>query len=211
MKIGIASPARDMVHTGFAFSAMVMMAHTAAQRPDLALYAYTEPGTMIFNQRIKLADECLKQGVDYVLWLDTDMVFPPDTLLRLLAHGRDIVAANCTTRAGEIVPIASVLTDSGAIRQRIPTTAESSGLEMVDAVGMAVMLTSIGVLRELRALDDPLFWFRYSKAHNLVTSEDFYFCTNAAKAGFQIWIDHDLSKQVKHIGVFPFGHEHVSQ
>ncbi len=210
MKVGIAFPARDMVHADFAFSAMAMVARTAALRPDLALYTFMETGTMIFNQRIKLADNCLRVGVDYVLWLDTDMAFPSDTLLRLLAHGRDIVAANCTTRAGKIIPVASDLAESGAIKRRIPTTPESAGLEAVNAVGMGVMLTSIGVLKELRARSEPLFWFRYSQEQNLVTSEDFYFCTNATAAGFQVWIDHDLSKQVKHIGIFPFGHEHVA-
>ena len=30
-------------------------------------------------------------------------------------------------------------------------------------------------------------------------------------AGKQIWIDHDLSKDIRHIGSFEFGHEHTEQ
>ena len=39
--------------------------------------------------------------------------------------------------------------------------------------------------------------------------EDMYFCREAQKAGFKVYIDHDLSKQVRHIGVLEFMHEHV--
>jgi len=38
-----------------------------------------------------------------------------------------------------------------------------------------------------------------------------YFCQAAKMAGKKIWIDHDLSKDIRHIGSFEFGHEHTEQ
>ncbi len=40
------------------------------------------------NATVELA---LKEGMDALLWLDADMKVPPDVLIRLLKHGKDIV------------------------------------------------------------------------------------------------------------------------
>ena len=37
-------------------------------------------------------------SADEILWVDTDMQFPEDALLRLLAHDKDIVGCNYRTR-----------------------------------------------------------------------------------------------------------------
>jgi hypothetical protein len=39
--------------------------------------------------------------------------------------------------------------------------------------------------------------------------EDVFFCQKAAAAGFKIWIDHDVSKEIGHIGTFEFKHDHT--
>jgi hypothetical protein len=54
-----------------------------------------------------------------------------------------------------------------------------------------------------------MFWFQYSVKNHTTLGEDIYFCINAGRYGFDIFIDHDLSKQVRHVGIFEFGHEHV--
>ena len=47
------------------------------------------------NQTVKSA---LEIGVDYLWWVDSDMVVPREALMRLLAHGKDIVAATYNKR-----------------------------------------------------------------------------------------------------------------
>ncbi len=210
MKIGVVSPARDMVNTGYAFDAMNMLAFTAATRPDITLASYTSLGTMIFDQRIKLAREAMEEGCDYVLWLDSDMRFPKDTMLRLLRHQRDIVGANYVSRQVPPEPVSFILTKDGSKWCRVPTLRESTGLEQVSGCGFGVTLTSAKVLKKLdEDRDKPMFWFQYSVKNHTVLGEDIYFCINATHHGFDIWIDHDLSKEVRHIGSFEFGHEHV--
>ena len=209
LKVGVVTPARDMVMTGFAFDAMNMLAYTAAVRPDIQLGSYTSLGTMIFDQRIKLAREAVQEGCDYVMWIDSDMRFPKDTLIRLLNHKRDMVGCNYVTRHVPPEPISFILTRDGTKWARVPTVRESTGLQKVTGTGMGVMMTSATVLKALDKPNQPMFWFQYSTTNHTTLGEDIYFCINAGRNGFDIWIDHDLSKTVKHIGTFEFGHEHV--
>lgn len=50
-------------------------------------------GSMISQQRNAIAETALRENCDYLWWIDSDMRFPPDALLRLLAHQKDIVGA----------------------------------------------------------------------------------------------------------------------
>ena len=57
--------------------------------------------TLIYTSRNLIAQEALKAGFDRVFWVDSDMVFPSDTLIRLAADlddGLDLVSALCFTR-----------------------------------------------------------------------------------------------------------------
>lgn len=55
-------------------------------------------GSMISKQRNDLVEMALKLGMDYIQWIDTDMVMPPDSLLKLMAHNKDIVGATYNKR-----------------------------------------------------------------------------------------------------------------
>ena len=209
MKIGIAFAARDMVNTSFAFDAMHMIGFTTRQRPKWEIMVYTSTGTMIFDQRIKLAQEAIADECDWLLWLDTDMRFPKDTLLRLMERGKEIIAANYTSRQIPPEPVSFTLTDEGKTWRRVPTLPESRGIEEVDGIGFGVCLTKVSVLKACNEADKPMFWFQYSLKNKTVLGEDIYFCINAATKGFKIHIDHDLSKEVKHQGMIDFQHEHV--
>jgi hypothetical protein len=209
-KVGIVTPARDQVHTGFAFDAMNMVGFTVHARPDIELGAYTSLGTMIFDQRIKLARQALEEGCDYLLWLDSDIRFPKDALIRLLDHGKDMVGANYVTRQIPPEPVSFVLTADGTKWIRVPTTKESTGLQKVTGTGFGIMMTSAKIIRDLdKNRNMPMFWFQYSTTNHTTLGEDIFFCINAGRHGYEIFIDHDLSKQIHHIGSFEFGHEHV--
>jgi len=209
MRIAVVSPARDMCHTAYAHDLASMMAYTASVRPDISLGNYIMLGTMIFDQRIKLAREAVQDGSDYVLWFDTDMRFPKDTLLRLLAHGKDFVAANYVTRQIPPEPISFTLVDDGRKWARVPTTKTSTGLEKVSGTGLGVALTSTKMIKAVDDGNSPMFWFQYSIVNHTTLGEDIYFCIKCTHAGYDIFIDHDLSKEVRHVGMLEFCHDHV--
>jgi hypothetical protein len=46
----------------------------------------------------------------------------------------------------------------------------------------------------------PKPWFTTRIEGEKILGEDYYFCEQAAKAGFEIWCDGNLSREVGHIG-----------
>lgn len=195
MQLAICVPARNQCETPFAFDLAELYALTKASVPTTLVPVV---GTVL-HQACERALEDAIRFVDatHVLWLDTDMRFPADAALRLLRHGVDVVAANCTTR---VHPPQFCARRDGCV---VPSGAENSGLEAVDRVGMGVLLMRTSVLAGV-----PRPWFFYDHPDQ---TPDFRFCDLIRRAGHSIYIDHDLSREeVGHIGQFTFYGRHVA-
>ena len=108
MKVAICVPCRDTVMTGFAFDLAKLCAYEGVTRcaKGGSLMIYQVPGTMIFNQRERLAEQAIKDGADAILWIDSDMRFPKDALQILLSRKLPIVGVNATTRRFPVLPTA---------------------------------------------------------------------------------------------------------
>src|SRR6266540_2817614 len=105
-KVVIAVPTGDEVKAFWAYDLARMMAHTASVRSDIALRILMCSGSLIMKQREILLDSALETDATHVLFLDTDMRFPKDALLRLLAHEVPLVCVNYTSRQAPFVPVA---------------------------------------------------------------------------------------------------------
>lgn len=55
-------------------------------------------GSVISRQRNDLVRMAREHGMDYILQIDSDMVFPPDALCRLLKHNKDVIGATYSKR-----------------------------------------------------------------------------------------------------------------
>ena len=101
MKILVAIPCMDMVHTAF------MDALLRLQPVGYTEFAITS-SSLIYNARNLLAQRAVDGGFDRILWLDSDMVFAPDLLIKLSAdmdEGRDFVSALYFRRKNKIAPV----------------------------------------------------------------------------------------------------------
>lgn len=76
MRILIAVPCMDSVPSQFAQSLATL------NKVEECVVAF-QMGSLIYNSRNYLATAAVKMEADYILWLDSDMVFPSDTLERL--------------------------------------------------------------------------------------------------------------------------------
>lgn len=195
-QVAICYPCRDDVKAHFAYSLARLGLMTEGCLIDLLMCR----GTLIDDNRNILAESGLENGATHVLFLDTDMRFPGDALNRLLAHDKPIVGINYLTRSAR--PLKTTAKKNGELIWTLP---ESSGLEEVDGCGCGVLLIKAEVFR---ALEKP--WFAFGGIDPTTKrrlGEDYYFCAKAREAGFPVFIDHDLSKQVGHIGdlVYTFG------
>lgn len=147
--------------------------------------------------RCFLAQRALKGGYDKLLFLDDDMGFPADTVTRLMSHNKPIIAANYVCRVFPVQPLAM----KGA--HRVYSNGKT-GLEQVDRAPSGVMLIDTSVFAKL-----TMPWFQTTfQPHDPENwmSDDVWFCDKARQAGYEIWVDHDLSLQVQHINNFPFHH-----
>ena len=205
MRLAVCLPCRDMVNTGFAYDLARFTAYWSARYVPNggALHLFTSAGTLIADQRENLAKEALKVNADYILYLDTDMRFPKDVFDRLAKHDKPIVAANYSTRG---LPAKPVAFKNARCSEYVYTTADSHGLEEVYAVGMGVMLIKTEVFKKT-----PMPWFQigYASDTGNFFGEDIHFCHKTAKHGFPTMIDHDVSREVRHIGSFEFTLDHA--
>jgi hypothetical protein len=172
-------------------SALAMQAHTFKVRPDIELQGHMKHGhNRIELAREELAERALAGGAEHILWLDDDQTFPPDTLLRLLAHTLPFVGANIRKRDPDNVVSASGQrrTSQFTGTRLAPTKPRPDGTEAVDLLGFGVTLTSAEIFRNL-----PQPWYIWRDG------EERYFCEQAIRAGFHPHVDHALSREVGHI------------
>jgi GT2 family glycosyltransferase len=149
---------------------------------------------VVHYAREKIAERIVEEGFDYIWWLDDDMVFPPDTLTRLLAHQKPFVSALAYQRKE---PYHTCLFDwidiktapEGGSFQSL-NNIENTGLRKIAASGSACVLVSTEIFKKTK---DKRPWFS-----NKVFGEDMAFCKLATDNGYQIYGDTDLI--IGHIG-----------
>lgn len=167
---------------------------------DLAMF--TVNGTYLPQSRRELVTLALEWDPTHLLWFDSDMVFPDHTFRSLLKHDQAIVGCNYARRRPPFSPTAIKSVEGDVLCY---TTEEKSGLEEVEAVGFGVVLMQAKVFD---TLPGDAFTCRFSAQGQLLIGEDVAFCQAAKACGHSVFVDHDLSKQVGHMGAFQYKNTH---
>jgi len=133
----------------------------------------------IVLERLETLEESLGRRADWTVWFDDDMVFPGNTIAKLLSHKKDIVGASYVRRTEPHdllgVPEGSVVQTTGLSPfKRLPGGCLAVRRSVFDKVGRWTVTDELG--------------------------EDAIFCDRAREAGFEIWCDLDLTREVKHVG-----------
>lgn len=198
-KVAICTPCNDTVSAGYALDLVQLVARTLLTLPGLDLSVLQVKGTLLPHQRHQLVTR--SRDCSHILWIDADMRFPADALVRLLAHEQPIVACNYPTRRLPIEPTAERDMDG-----QLFTDDDADGLIAVDTCGMGLMLVEMGVYDTIPA---PWFAVGWNAKGETYASEDVFFCATAAKHGFPVLIDQGLSRQVRHVGAFEYTNQHA--
>lgn len=210
--IDIALVSHDQCPVLFAYDLAQLMAFTAANLPDgVHLGLNLQPGTYVHSGRQTLLSELKDRGSHWVLWLDTDMRIPRDTLVRLISHNLPLVGINYAKRHvdSDYVAIKTVGWEPGEESQRLATLPDSTGLEEVDAIGFGAFLMRGDVIQSLPPLSErPWFEMTWLKDKQQWVGEDVAFCKLLRDLGHRIFVDHDLSRECFHVGQFEY---HVDQ
>lgn len=191
----IAVPSHEMVHARFTESLMNL------DKPAGTGFAMIT-NTLIYTSRNLIAQEAVKAGFDRVLWIDSDMIFPPDTLIRLSAdldEGRDLVSALCFTRRETSVPcIHSDLTWEVKPDGWVNTNAEiyfdypRDTIFEVAGCGFGCVMTSAALLKKMIDKYGAPFY------PLMGMGEDTSFCFRARQDGVKMYCDSRV--KIGHIG-----------
>jgi cellulose synthase/poly-beta-1,6-N-acetylglucosamine synthase-like glycosyltransferase len=206
MRVAICIPARGQMEVTTAFDLTMMAAYMAGKK-NIDLNVYTSQGTLIFDQRNSLVHTAVKEKCDYILFIDADMRFPKNTLERLLAHKKDIIGVNATTRMMPPKPTARniQINEDGSVDWLEVFSNKEKGIGKVDAIGCGVMLIKTSCLKDI---PQPYFYFEQLLKGKLL-GEDIYFCIKAKDAGIDTWVDHDLSMEIGHVGSYTYGWDDI--
>jgi hypothetical protein len=188
--LAIIGPTRETVPAAFAVDLAQLYAYTRERGPWKQVTLGLKISTYIHGGREQLLEEAIRLGASDVLWIDTDMSVPPETAIRLARHEVPIVGCNYPTRDGSSKPT--------AVRHGWPvvTTAASIGLEAVDGCGFGVLLIDVALARAL-----PRPWFQHGvNDMGGDIGEDLMWGRAARAAGHTVYIDHELSQEIGHIG-----------
>ena len=216
--VTVAIPCHDMCQSMWAYDLAGMLTYTVAALGDrIGIRILMIQNTYIQKAREELVVHALEQGTHYILFVDSDMRFPKESLVTLLAHDKDVVGVNYSTRGHppQFVAISTRHVPDGEGRHRgedhslrsnrHPTFADSTGLEKVHAIGGGLNLLKAKIFEDL-----PRPWFStISMPDGSVIGEDVHFCRQLEEAGIDVWLDQDLSKMIGHIGQMVFMTEHA--
>lgn len=178
-KILICVPCMDMVAAGFAQSLSML------QKGGNETAVMFQVGSLIYESRNKLAMQALKMEADYTMWFDSDMIFEPDTMIKLLEHNAPIVSGAYFRRCPPYHLVAFDKCD--------PTKREWTDLPLptetvpCGGVGFGCVLVRTDVLLDVAAKFNT--WFEPIGG----LGEDLAFCWRARECGYDVLLDPKVS------------------
>jgi hypothetical protein len=165
-------------------------------------------GSILPRSRETLVLKAIELKCSHILFLDSDQTFPNWALHQLLSWDKDVVAANIATKTLPALPTARQKNSVKTAGKLVYSGDSAKGLEEVWRIGTGVMLLNLRIFEKIPQPRFPIVWNPAIEDH---TGEDWTFCEKLQEQNIPIYIDHDLSKHIGHVGVFTYGHQHIEQ
>ena len=167
-------------------------------RPQQTLVA-TARNSLVYDARNLLGEMAIREGYERILFIDSDMVFDADLMLRLIAdldEGRRFVTALCFTRKNPILPC--IYSETG-YRKTGDTTSDGQerwetfsdcmadypkdDIFKIKACGLAACMMETSVIQEVYA--------RFGSPFSPIAGfgEDVSFCRHCDELGIEMWCD----------------------
>lgn len=156
-----------------------------------------------------------KNDHTHILFVDDDVTFPEDGLLRLLSHGLPVVGGVYTKNREPYIPNVMLRVpgsewdfDQIATWDALDAARanETSQVFLVDAIATGFLLIDVRVFEFIK---HPWFWYRYCDSSSSIYdywSSDTDFCIKVRDAGYGVYADAGL--ECGHIGYFTFKMDH---
>jgi len=188
MKIMVAIPCGDALDVRFVDSLTSMLFHVPS---DVSIAVQFESGSLIYEARNNLAKRAIENEFDYILWLDSDVVFNGDLLKRMIESlgDKEFLSGLYFTRKMPLRPTlfetcdfvdqedGSVLIDWKYLKH-IP-----DDILQIAACGFGCVLMKTSLAAEIFQMQGLPF----SPVYGL--GEDLSFCLKARKLGHKLYAD----------------------
>jgi hypothetical protein len=180
MNIGIGFPlSYSSVPAEFFFSFLAM------KTPEDFVCLRSSKAT-IAEMRNSLVNEAMREQCTHLFMLDTDQVYHPDTVVRLLGHGLPVVGCLVHRRYPPFDPL---MLRGELSRYRTVDEWREGDLVEVDATGTGCILFDMEVFRAI-----PPPWFEnWTAEDGKLVGEDIGFCHKLRAAGYRIYVDTSIT------------------
>lgn len=146
----------------------------------------------IVSSRTWITQQAIEKGATHLFFVDSDMLFPHDTIRKLVAQDKDVIGCDYNKRK---YPVESTVT-------LLPGTEKKTDESYKVAVAATgTMLINLRVFKE-KEWTGPYFNFGRDKFGRHVLGEDAWFCYSVAELGYEVWVDPTI--KVFHLGEFGY-------
>lgn len=205
MRILIAIPCMDMIPVTFVESMMRMT------KPEGTSVCFHK-NSLIYDSRNMLSLKAIEEKFDYVLWMDSDIVCPPDALMTMLEDidthpDVPMVTGLYVKRSFPVSPVINDIVDppgpdgNGNIVKKLQyyRNYPKDSIFPVEGCGFGFVLTATSLLREVWDRFGPAF------APYAWAGEDISFCYRVKQLGHKIMCDSSIP--LGHIGNYIYSAE----
>lgn len=212
-KVTVGLRNQGSLHTETAICLAEMYGYTALKYcagGHLEIGIFAAGGSILPDISESVAEAAINNGSDYILWIDSDMTFPPYTLEELLLSAQKaevpLVGCNYPQRRRPAKPTAK---HDGGWMYMEDVTPDEYGLVEADFMGMGVLLTHTDIFRQLPR---PWFPFTYDEENHKWGGEDVYMMRALKEhLGYSPRVHAELSKKIGHVGKTIFTHQHSTE
>lgn len=179
---------------------MISLVRALLQFPH-ELHLSVQRGCYIADARERCVHAALEVNADYLVFIDSDIVFPADGITRLLEHQKDIIGANY--REKRLPPTSTVKLPDGlggflAGEYTLPD-------RIFKPAAVATGFMAINLRRLTERMTAPYFAFSEDAAKVTYRwasgpGEDTAFCLRARAADLEVWCDPTI--ELGHVGEY---------
>jgi len=153
-----------------------------------------------------LREECVQTALelkcDRLVFVDTDMMFPPEAIAQLLEAKKDIIGAAYNQKGLPLRSTVRLSDGKDAFLEGVPVPTQP-----FKCAAVATGLMAINMHRLTDNMAPPYFAYESAQRLKLAAKlgrggEDVAFCVRAAECGLEVWCDPTIP--VKHLGEFAY-------
>lgn len=192
VKIAIGLPTRGEVHIKTVYS--LLRAVNELSPNEICLIF--KQGTYIHEMRNQTVELAIHQKCDYLMFIDSDITFPPDGITKLIGRNKDIIGGMYNHKELPQKSTIRMVDEKGEYLEQFVIPEEE--IFKVYGLPTGFMLIKLDAIKDIK---DP---FDFGKrVDGTLIGEDINFCIRAKEEqGIDSWCDPTIT--IKHIGDFEF-------